>query len=294
MAEDSEVQIPSNWVIDPDFDPTNQTFTLVGPDGETVLPGYVNNILTLQYIATQQGIIFGIQTGATALLIIVLLLMTKSDKRRSAVFMLNLTALLFCFIRSILQASNLHGIFYNYYNWQLHYFPDGTELYRSQDLSATGEIFNCLINAAIYGSLVMQIWIVCCNIARWYKIVLMGVSIVLGLLAEAVRIYLAVFNIKYAVYGVRTLTTDQNDFITHLASVHNIVATLAIAFFSCVFLAKLALAIYNRRKLNMKQFGPMQIIFVMGCQTLFLPRKLHPFSLSSNSAADKPQSSLPP
>lgn len=271
----SVISLSDHWQINSTFNPYSQTFVIIGPDGHTKLPATMSAILSLQYVAVQQAILFGIQIGATAILFIILLLMTKSDKRRSIIFILNILAVLFCFIRSVLIASNLHGIFYNYYNWQLHFYPQGDDLTSSQNASAASDVFNCFINAAIFGSLVMQIWIVCCNVQRRYRFAIMGVSILLGLMALGVRIFLAVFNIRYSIFGVRTMSTEQNAYITHLASVNDIIETVAIAVFSTVFLAKLAVAIHMRRKLNMKQLGPMQIIFVMGCQTLFLPRKYY-------------------
>ncbi|KAI6801960.1 hypothetical protein KC332_g3627 [Hortaea werneckii] len=267
----SIVTLPDGWVTNSTFNPYNQTFAIVAPDGVTTLPASMASLLDMVYIAVQQGVIFGIQIGATALLLIILLLMTKQDKRRSAVFALNLLALLFCFTRSVLIASNLHGIFYNFYNWQLHYYPDGKDLRTSQNVSAASDVFNILITAATYGSLILQIWIVCCNVSRRLKIIVLGASGIIGLIALGVRVFLVVFNIRYSILGIKSITLEENAYITYLARVNNIVNTVAIAIFSAIFLAKLAIAIHMRRKLNMKQFGPMQIIFVMGCQTLFLP-----------------------
>ncbi|KAI7039867.1 hypothetical protein KC337_g6241, partial [Hortaea werneckii] len=97
----SIVTLPDGWVTNSSFKPYNQTFAIVAPDGVTTLPASMASLLDMVYIAVQQGVIFGIQIGATALLLIILLLMTKQDKRRSAVFALNLLALLFCFTRSV-------------------------------------------------------------------------------------------------------------------------------------------------------------------------------------------------
>ena len=54
------------------------------------------------------------------------------------------------------------------------------------------------------------------------------------------------------------------------ASIYTI--TASIVFFSFVFAAQLAFALYRRRRtLGMQQFGPMEIIFIMCCQTLIIP-----------------------
>ncbi|KAI7690770.1 hypothetical protein KC322_g11504 [Hortaea werneckii] len=240
----SIVTLPDGWVTNSSFNPYNQTFAIVAPDGVTTLPASMASLLDMVYIAVQQGVIFGIQIGATALLLIILLLMTKQDKRRSAVFALNLLALLFCFTRSVLIASNLHGIFYNFYNWQLHYYPDGKDLRTSQNVSAASDVFNILITAATYGSLILQIWIVCCNVSRRLKIIVLGASGIIGLIALGVRVFLVVFNIRYSILGIKSITLEENAYITYLARVNNIVNTVAIAIFSAIFLAKLAIAIH--------------------------------------------------
>ncbi|KAK5135897.1 hypothetical protein LTR08_004547 [Meristemomyces frigidus] len=259
------------WHTNSSFDPLSQVFVLVAPDGVTALPAYMEELLLLQSIATTQGIIYGIQGGLVGLLLVILMLMTKQDKRRSAVFILNILALLLLFARNILACTELHSIFYNYYNWQLHYYPLGGELRSAQNLSIAAEIFNFLINAAIYSSLLLQVHIVCCTISRKAKLSIILISSAVALVALALRLYLAVFNIRYSIIGVNTLTIQQNAYLTHLASINNIISVITIALFSMIFVIKLAFAIHLRRKLNMKQFGPMQIIFVMGCQTLFVP-----------------------
>ena len=260
------------WQTNSSFDPLTQVFVVVAPDGVTALPAYMSELLLLQSIATTQGIIYGIQLGGVGLLLVILILMTKQDKRRSAVFMLNVLALLLLFVRNVLACTELHSIFYNYYNWQLHYYPFGEGLRHAQHLSMAAELFNFFINVAIYSSLLLQVHIVCCTVTRKTKLGIILVLSAVALVALALRLYLAVFNIKYSILGVNTLTIQRNAYLTHLGSINNIISVFTIALFSTIFVIKLAFAIHMRRKLNMKQFGPMQIIFVMGCQTLFVPR----------------------
>ncbi|KAK5112086.1 hypothetical protein LTR85_011667 [Meristemomyces frigidus] len=260
-----------HWQVNSTFDPYVQTFVITAPDGHTALPGYMQELLLLQSISVSQGIIYGIQLGLSGLLLVVLMLMTKRDKRRSAVFILNTLALLLLLIRNILACTELHSIFYNYYNWQLHYYPDVNRLHTAQNISIGAEIFNFLIDAAIYSSLLLQVHIVCCTTGRAFKMCIIGIASGVALMTLGVRLYLAVFNIEYSILGVNNLTVKRNAYLTHIASINNIVTVVTIALFSSIFVTKLAFAIHMRRKLNMKQFGPMQIIFVMGCQTLFVP-----------------------
>ena len=50
----------------------------------------------------------------------------------------------------------------------------------------------------------------------------------------------------------------------------------AISFFSGVFVVKLGMAIHQRKILGLEKWGPLQVIFVVGCQTLVVPGKFCP------------------
>lgn len=191
------------------------------------------------------------------------------------VYTLNVTALGLLFIRGVLACVELNTIIYNYYNWQLHWYPDGPALRKSQGVSTATEVLNWFVDAAIYGSLVLQVHIVCCTLRRTYKLAVLSVCGIVSLVALGVRLYLAVYNIKYVIIGLQTTTYAEQIRFNYIGSVDNIVSVTTIAIFSAIFVTKLGFAIHLRRKLNMKQFGPMQIIFVMGCQTLCIPRELH-------------------
>lgn len=255
------------------YSPYEQTFVLISPDGFTPFPGQMASLLVLQANATSQAIIYGVQIGMCGLLLAVMTIMAKSDKRRSAVYMLNSAALLCLLIRNILACAQLSGIFYNYYNWQLHWYPDVPAVRNAQKVSITTECFNLLIDVAIYGSLVLQVHIVCCTLNRLYQRLIIFVSLLVALIATSVRLALVVINVKYMILGLRNVQMWQSLLVSKVASVSNIVSVVSIALFSVIFIVKLAFAIHMRRKLNMKQFGPMQIVFIMGCQTLFIPRE---------------------
>ncbi|KAK0267764.1 pheromone alpha factor receptor [Friedmanniomyces endolithicus] len=259
------------WLADTTFDPYNQTFILAGPDGTTAYPASVVDILTLNTLCISQSIIFGVQVGITGLLAVILMLMTKRDKRQSAVFLLNAASLLAIFIRNVLACIALNSLFYNFYNWELHYYPVSPALTRAMDINATAEVLGIIINALIYSSLVLQIRIVCCTLTHTAKIGIVVVSAIVAFTALTIRFALAVLNIEYNIFGIDSATAQQFQLLGHVAKANNVITVVAIAFFSAIFVVKLAFAIHLRRKLNMKQFGPMQIIFVMGCQTMFVP-----------------------
>lgn len=263
-----------NHSVDRTFDPYSQEFVILAPDGKTQVSVSMSDILALQENLTIQGIIYGMQIGLCVLLLTVLVLMTKSDKRRSAVFLLNTAVLSLLLLRSIVDCIELRSMFCNFYNWELEWYPDSPSLHRSTAASITAEVLSSIADIVIYASLILQLHIVCCTLSRFQRNAIILGGAFAGLVAISVRLTLAAMNIKWFILDLVTMESPRWQVFQRLGSAANIITVVIIALFSCVFLVKLAFAIKLRRKLNMKQFGPMQIIFVMGCQTLFVPRTL--------------------
>ena len=53
----------------------------------------------------------------------------------------------------------------------------------------------------------------------------------------------------------------------------------SIAYFSLVFCAKLAVAVLQRRRLGIRQFGAMEIVLIMALQTMLVPGKSMVFDM---------------
>ncbi|KAH9821455.1 Pheromone P-factor receptor [Teratosphaeria destructans] len=265
MADDSA------YIANSTFDPYTQTFSLTLPDGKTPIAASMASLLQLNHLLGTTGIIFGVQIGMAGLLLIVLLLMTSREKRCSLIFILNTIALVLVLVRDVVTSVQLHSMFYNYYNWQLYYYPETQGLKNAQSLAATAEVMNWVIDIALYAALGLQVHIVCVTLRRTYKLAIMAACLLVALVSLGYRLYLAVFNIHNMILGINSVTEAQQRHLSRIAIHNNIIQICTIAFFSAVFVVKLAWAIHIRHKLNMKQFGPMQVIFVMGCQTLIVP-----------------------
>ena len=61
------------------------------------------------------------------------------------------------------------------------------------------------------------------------------------------------------------------DGLVWMGKANNITTAMSICWFCAVFVGKLGMSIRERRRLGVGQWGPTQIIFVMGCQTLVVP-----------------------
>lgn len=246
----------------PGFDLFRQSFNLSYPDGQPFTVGVTDVDVFIQY-NIRICINYGSQFGASIVLFVLLLLLTRREKRASSVFLLNSSALLFNIIRLILQLIHFTTGFEHFYPY---FSLDYSNVPRSAyAISITGSVFESLVVACIEASLVVQVKVVCATIRRRYRWPLLALSIAVALATIAFRLAWMVENC-IAIMEVSYMNT-----IWWLESACNIVITVSVCFFCAVFVTKLGFALRQRHRLGVRDFGPMKIIFVCGCQTLTIP-----------------------
>ncbi|EPS27135.1 hypothetical protein PDE_02077 [Penicillium oxalicum 114-2] len=246
----------------PGFDPLTQQFNLSYPDGSP-LPISVPDVDTFIQYNIRICINYGTQFGASIVLWVILLLLTRREKRASSVFLFNAAALLFNIIRLLLQLVHFTTDFEKFYQY---FSLDYSSVPRSAyAISITGSVFESLVVACIEASLVVQVHVVCTTIRRRYRWPLLALSCAVALATIAFRLAWMAENC-IAIIQVSYMNT-----IWWLESACNIVITISVCFFCAVFVTKLGFALRQRRRLGVRDFGPMKIIFVCGCQTLTIP-----------------------
>ena len=253
-----------------EFDPFTQQFTILLPD-QTPMNVTVDDIQASITEGAQTSIVYGTQIGASLILLIILLLITKADKRRSVVFILNTIALLLNFFRCLLQSLYSAGPWWNWYSQMV---GDFDNVPRSQyGVSIATAVLTFLLIIFLEASLIMQVHVVCVTANTKQKFWIMFASVTVSFLAVSLQFADMVLNVR------DVMTQDPIPADNTIASGTMMTVTISICYFSLVFILKLGHAILERRKLGLKQFGPMQIIWIMGCQTLVVPGKLSPDSL---------------
>lgn len=257
----------------PDSDPFDQSVTFHYGDGS---PFNVSTHELNEFVLynTKVCINYGTQFGASLLLLIILALMTRPDRRKSAVCILNAGALLFNAARLLCMSLYFTSPFsdvYAFFAFDYSRVPDSA--YAN---SILGVVFTLFLLICLEASLVIQVYVICTTTRPLYRHLVLAVSLVFALVAIGFRIAVVVENSQYIV--------DAIDFspMVWLQSASNICITVSICFFSSVFIIKLGFAIRQRRQLGFKKFGPMQVIFIMGCQTMIVPGKTQttPYYLS--------------
>ncbi|PSN66193.1 hypothetical protein BS50DRAFT_621914 [Corynespora cassiicola Philippines] len=245
------------------MDPFTQTFMVKTRDGEEVAIPMVD-IDELRLWGMRLAINYASQVGASVILLLILLIVTKREKLTSSIFILNALCLSINIVRSILNCLFLTGNWFHPYAVLTGDYSRIRPLDRAKTI--TGNVMTLLLFVCIMISLSFQVWVVCVTTHPLRRILVLGVTSTLALVAVGLR---------FSVVVLSNIATMHNEAVgTHynwLTRLNLIMQALAIWSYCAVFTVKLGLAILQRRKLGMSQFGPLQIIFIMGCQTMIVP-----------------------
>lgn len=212
-------------------------------------------------------IIFGVNMGMCFTVAVIVLLLTKADKRRTPIFALNLAGLSFQFIRMLMVAIIYDGVDYDFQTYLLGetvLVPTSATVPMDIDLIA-GMFWYTVITT----SLILQVLVVfgAERTTRRY------LKYALGLLGLAT----IGFNITAQADGFKAAISKTGEFSAWypwLYKTGRILYTITVGVTSGIFVAKLLYLIRRRKKMGFKGFGPLQVIVIMGAQCLLIPRTI--------------------
>ena len=208
------------------------------------------------------------QIGASFILLLVLFLLTRRDKRNSWIFTMNALCLVLNAIRSILQSVWLTTDFYHPFALVANDFSRVTNADRGITI-ASNTIMLVLVTCIMI-SLSLQVWVVCITAKPIQRLIVMVATSVAALVAIGYRFAVTIISNK------QTMKDDNMSAYTGLTTNMYIAFAVAVWIYCAIFTFKLGHALLERKRLRMTQFGPMQIIFIMGCQTMIIPGTTSP------------------
>lgn len=258
------------------FDPFIQNVTFRDAGGFPFEVPVANLDLFVQY-SVRMSINYAAQFGASVIVLVILFLLTKPKRRKSAVFCLNISALFFNVCRLVSQFVYFTGPWrevYAYFGFDFSRVPRSA--YAGSILSV---VFSVLLLIAVELSLVLQVQVLCATLRRRYRLTLVGVSYLIALITLAFRVWYAVENC------IKIINVSYSTSARWLAKLTNIILAISVCFFCLVFVIKLGYAIALRKRLGLREFGPMKVIFIMGCQTMFIPGTFYFPSFQQNSTS---------
>jgi pheromone alpha factor receptor len=254
--------------VQPTFDPFNQTFTLLSPDGASTIQLTISDLDAWYLYNIYCSIEYAVQIGASLILLVVLVLTTNHTKRHSPLFYINVSALLLNFLRLLFSTLVFTGPFSEAYAYLA--FDFARVPASAYALSLAGEALTLVLQLVVETSLLLQVHVVCVTLRRGFRVLILSASSAVASLALAFRLYLAVVN-GHAILHPQDMSPAEMAELAWLESTSNIVTTITISWFSAVFVTKLGFALRQRRILGLRRWGSMQILFIMGCQTGVIP-----------------------
>ncbi|KAI5292804.1 hypothetical protein KEM52_006050 [Ascosphaera acerosa] len=205
----------------------------------------------------------GIQLGATAVTLLMIVFLTRRSQRKTWVFRWNSIALLFNVLRLIaFLLYDFTGLAdpYSIQSNDFTMITAGENAVPSLQLwFSTLLVTSCLASLLLQGRSLVNTFH-----TAWKRLIVLSVNYVM--LAVPVLAYFICSFMQAA--GMANPNVYIPDWLTTTAEISLVVCT---AYHALLFVLKLGFAIHARRKLGMKQFGATQIAFIMFCQTIILP-----------------------
>ncbi|KAK9465885.1 fungal pheromone mating factor STE2 GPCR-domain-containing protein [Lipomyces arxii] len=207
-------------------------------------------------------VVFGVHIGSAAMVAILLALLTKPNKRKTPVFILNEFCLFLICVRaglyidySVGPFNSFAAIFYNDYSQ----IP-----FQAYVRSAVTSVLQLFITLGVELSLLVQVRIVFDTHRRMQRIVTIVGSVF-------VFIVMAFWTNAVVQNVVATFQDVEFALMSWSWTAARALYVASISLFSFVFCYKLYLAIRQRRVLGLTEFGPLQVIAIMTLQTMIIP-----------------------
>ncbi|KAF8467229.1 fungal pheromone mating factor STE2 GPCR-domain-containing protein [Kalaharituber pfeilii] len=245
---------------DPDFNPHIQPITVFYPDGTNfTLP--LSEVDTINYQSIKLCVVFASQIGACSILLLLLFFLTHPKKRLAPIFIFNSFSLFFVVVRSVLQILYFTGPWFGAFAFYAYYFDDIPGSAYATSIAAT--VIQLLLHICIEVSLVLQVRVVYMSNP--------GVCKIMTVAATFIALFSVGWWMAVVIQNCRAILKAEawgGNFVYPTARA---ILAFSICFFAMVFVVKLGMAIRQRKVLGLEKWGPLQVIFVMGCQTLVVP-----------------------
>jgi pheromone alpha factor receptor len=240
-----------------------QSFNVTGLDGTPTTLSLVDIDLYV-YMMVVAGVVYGFCVGFVGMQIIVLVMLTDAKKMRRPIIVLNLVSLILFEIRALMNTIELCAPFFTGIGET---FIGAVAQYTINPYIAnTLALFvQPFLYMSIIASLILQVRVVFSSEIFVRKIL----TIFLCLFGSV----LLAFEIAYCVYNI-IANFQQAVTVNEPAWLYPVTEDLFLTFLgisSLIFLYKLGITIRMRRRLGLKRFGPLQILFIMSAQCLVIP-----------------------
>lgn len=251
-------------VPNPDtFNPHTSPVTYLFPDGSNMTFSLAQiDEFRVDQLAT--AAIFASQTSAAFIVLCVMMTITHSEKRKTAVFLINMVNLCLVLVRGILFIQYFTGPLartYTTFAWDTDDVPAS-----EKHTAIASSILSLLLMIGTQISLLLQVRI-CYTLNPRSKVAILATSGSLSIVA--VTAYMAL-----GIYIIQLQGDPPNKAIVLWAMpTVNALVAFSIAAYSGLFSWRMFQSARNRRKMGFAGFGSLESLLISGCQCLIFPGK---------------------
>lgn len=254
----------SNTTTTP-FDPLNQRFTILGPDGETPIPLTPAFVTSIYMDATSLTILYGTQSGGCFMMLLVVLGMTPRSRLRRIPTIINIVALLLNAVRMLLLALFFTSSWLNMYT--LASGDVGPVRRIDYNVSAGGTALSIPTTVLIEAALVVQAWSM---LQLWPTLLkTAAVAVSLALVATTVGFNFAAtfFHIRFILYDL--LMPEH----IWTRKTYLVLLTASICWFCFLFNIRLVLHMWSNRTIlpSLKGLKAMDVLVITNGILMFVP-----------------------
>jgi pheromone alpha factor receptor len=204
-----------------------------------------------------------------AMVAIVLLLLSKPDKRRTPIFILNISALTLNFFRMLFATILYNG---QIFTLRVQFLDDNVYTTVADFVPLyLYTIITIIWYVIMIVSLIVQVRVVFGAEPKTQKYL----TYALGALGVTTMGFVLTYQVTIFKGSLPPTYDSFPDWMSWVGLVGRLLFTITVGISSGIFVAKLLYLIHRRRRMGFKGFGPLQVIVIMGCQCMLVPRN-HP------------------
>ncbi|KAI6782694.1 uncharacterized protein J7T54_000837 [Emericellopsis cladophorae] len=247
------------------FDPYTQSVCFFESDGQTEIHVPIPLIDAFNEESVSVSINYGTQLGACVIMLLVLLLMTPTDRIRRPSTVLYIVALVACTIRMALLCSFFPSPFNEFYNyWAGNYSSVGQHHF---NVSVAGNCFSALLVIVIEAALMNQAWTM---VRLWPK----AAKYCLAILSAVITLFTIVWRLIYTVVLTQAVFAAESArpfrWVVQWAIITNAVS---ICWFCALFNMKLILHLISHRSIlpSARSLAPMDVLVMTNGLLMIIP-----------------------
>lgn len=248
------------------FEARTQPVRFLAADGETPIDIPIPAIDVFNVVSISTSINYGAQMGACIMMLLVVLIMTPSDKLRRPSTLLQISSLVVCTIRMALLNVFFLSPFNEFYNYWAGDYTEIASIHFHNSIAAN--VFSLLLVISTEASLVHQAWALVNLWPSLCKYTLSAVSVTLTLLTIGWRMVLVVI-LNQAVTSAES--TRPLHWVFHGAMITN---AASICWYCALFNIKLAIHVVTNRGILLRRYRsltPMEVLVMANGLLMIVP-----------------------